>query len=152
MHAGVWMHDAWLCSIVCLNSHASGAGWRGCAGLVFAKQQVWAGLRVCVLYAIFPWTCQAFRHAACSFACACLHNRSQRLRIRLHKTPSFFAGLCALQACFCCCKIERIACCRNACPLLPVLQAVRWCHRLDPRLSCKMMDCTNTGCGSRSPS
>ena len=51
-----------------------------------------------------------------------------------------FLQACALvQACFCCCKIERIACCRNACPLLPVLQAVRWCHRLDPMLSCQMM-------------
>ena len=52
-----------LCSIVCWNSHASGAEWWGCAGLVFAKQQVWAGLRVCLLHAIFPRTCQAFRHA-----------------------------------------------------------------------------------------
>ena len=125
--------------IVCLNSHVSGAGWRGCAGLVFAKQQVWAGLRVCVLHAIFTWTCQAFRHAACSFACACLHNRSQRLRIRLHKTPSFFAGLCASAFAFAAAQSSAFACCSNACSLLLVLQAFKWCLWLDPMLSCQMM-------------
>ena len=74
MHAGVWRHDTCLRSTVCLNSHFSGAVWRGCTGLVFAKQPVWAGLHVCLLHARSPWTCQARWHAACSFTCACSHN------------------------------------------------------------------------------
>ena len=116
-----------------------------------AKQQVWAGLRVCVSRAIFPWTCQAFRHAACSFACVCLHNCSRMLLIRLHKTPPFFQACALAQACFCCCTIERICMLQQCTLLLPALQAVRWCHRLDPMLPCQMMDSTYEYCGPPAP-
>ena len=48
----------------------------------------------CILHAIFPWTCQAFGmlHA---HLLVHAHTNSWMQHIRLHKAPSFFAGLCA---------------------------------------------------------
>ena len=98
------------------------------------------GRPTCLRFACYIPLDMSGLSACCMLICLCMLTQLLLDAAHcLHKTPSFFAGLCALQACFSCYEIERIACCRNACPLLPVLQAVRWCHRLDPRLPCKMM-------------
>ena len=152
MHAGVQMYDACLCPIMCLNSHASGAGWRGCAGLVFLQSSRFGQAYVFAFRVLF-----SLGHAR-PFGMLHAHLLVYAYTIALGccssaciKHHPFFQACALAQACFCCCTIERICMLQQCTLLLPALQAVRWCHRLDPMLPCQMMDSTYECCGPPAP-
>mgnify|MGYP007125883231 CR=1 FL=1 len=124
MHAGVQMYDACLCPIVCLNSHASGAGWRGCAGLVFLQSSRFGQAYVFAFRVLFslgharPFgmlhahlLVYAYTIALGCCSSACIKHHLFFRPVRLHRLAFAAAQLSAFACCsnapFCCQRCRR---------------------------------------------